>query len=61
MVTAVKEIQAASKAIKLGAYEYIVKPFVVDEVQTLIQRILENRNRVLKNIIFMVFSIYLYF
>ena len=61
MVTAVKEIQAASKAIKLGVYEYIVKPFVVDEVLTLIQRILENRNRVLKNIIFMVFSIYLYF
>jgi DNA-binding NtrC family response regulator len=30
MVTAVKEIQTAVKAIKLGAYEYIIKPFKVD-------------------------------
>ena len=32
MVTAVKEIQTAVKAIKLGAYEYIVKPFSVEDV-----------------------------
>ncbi len=42
MVTAVKEIQTAVKAIKLGAYEYIAKPFVVDEVITLIHRALEK-------------------
>jgi len=42
MVTAVNEIQTAVKAIKLGAYEYIVKPFVVDEVITLIRRALEK-------------------
>ncbi|MGD9320237.1 MAG: sigma-54 dependent transcriptional regulator, partial [Desulfobacteraceae bacterium] len=44
MVTAVKEIQTAVKAIKLGAYEYIIKPFTVDDVLTLISRALEKRN-----------------
>ncbi len=42
MVTAVKEIQTAVKAIKLGAYEYIIKPFVVDEVLSVIHRALEK-------------------
>ena len=46
MVTAVKEVQTAVKAIKLGAYEYIMKPFVVDEVLTIIDRALEKRNLV---------------
>ena len=44
MVTAVKEIQTAVKAIKMGAYEYIVKPFVVDDVLIVINRALEKRN-----------------
>jgi two-component system response regulator AtoC len=44
MVTAVKEIQTAVKAIKLGAYEYIIKPFNVDDVLTVISRALEKRN-----------------
>lgn len=44
MVTAVKEIQTAVKAIKLGAYEYIIKPFTVDDVLTVIQRALEKRS-----------------
>jgi DNA-binding NtrC family response regulator len=42
MVTAVKEIQTAVQAIKAGAYEYVVKPFAVDDVLTLIQRALEK-------------------
>ena len=42
MVTAVKEIQTAVKAIKLGAYEYVIKPFVVDDVLTIISRALEK-------------------
>ncbi len=46
MVTAVKEIQTAVKAIKLGAYEYIAKPFIVDDVITLIHRVLEKHNLV---------------
>jgi len=44
MVTAVKEIQTAVEAIKLGAYEYIIKPFKVDDVLTVINRALEKRN-----------------
>lgn len=43
MVTAVKEIQTAVRAIKMGAYEYLVKPFVVDEVLNTISRALEKR------------------
>jgi DNA-binding NtrC family response regulator len=46
MVTAVKEIATAVKAIKLGAYEYVSKPFVVDEVLAIINRALEKRNLV---------------
>ena len=46
MVTAVKEIQTAVKAIKLGAYEYIIKPFVVDDVISIIHRALEKHNLV---------------
>ena len=46
MVTAVNEIQSAVKAIKLGAYEYIIKPFVVDDVLTVIHRALEKRRLV---------------
>jgi len=46
MVTAVKEIQTAVKAIKLGAYEYIIKPFVVDEVITVIHHALEKHSLV---------------
>jgi len=44
MVTAVREIQSAVRAIKLGAYEYIIKPFLVDDVINIINRALEKRN-----------------
>ncbi|MBW1858388.1 MAG: sigma-54-dependent Fis family transcriptional regulator [Deltaproteobacteria bacterium] len=46
MVTAVKEIQTAVNAIKLGAYEYIIKPFNVDEVLSVIHRALEKHSLV---------------
>lgn len=46
MVTAVNEIQTAVKAIKLGAYEYIIKPFEVDNVLILIGRALEKKRLV---------------
>ncbi len=46
MVTAVNEIQTAVQAIKLGAYEYIIKPFAVDEVLTVIRRALEKQSLV---------------
>lgn len=44
MVTAVKEIQTAVRAIKLGAYEYIIKPFLVDDVVHVINRALEKHS-----------------
>jgi len=44
MVTAVKEIHTAVKAIKLGAYEYIIKPFQVEDVLTVISNALEKRS-----------------
>jgi DNA-binding NtrC family response regulator len=44
MVTAVKDIQTAVKAIKFGAYEYVIKPFLVDDVINIIQRAFEKRS-----------------
>jgi DNA-binding NtrC family response regulator len=44
MVTAVKDIQTAVKAIKLGAYEYVIKPFLVDDVINIIERAFEKRS-----------------
>jgi len=46
MVTAVKEIQTAVQAIKLGAHEYIMKPFVVEDILTAVSRALEKRQLV---------------
>jgi len=52
MVTAVKEIQSAVKAIKAGAYEYIVKPFVVDDMLAVIARAFDKR-RLLKKVTYL--------
>lgn len=46
MVTAVNEIKTAVKAIKSGAFEYIIKPFIVDDVLTIINRALAKRQKV---------------
>ncbi len=46
MVTAVNEVQTAVQAIKLGAYDYIIKPFAVDAVLTGIRRALEKQSLV---------------
>ncbi|MBN2033969.1 MAG: sigma-54-dependent Fis family transcriptional regulator [Deltaproteobacteria bacterium] len=52
MVTAVKEIKTAVNAIKLGAYEYIIKPFLVDDVINIINRALE-KHRLQKEVTFL--------
>lgn len=52
MVTAVKEIQTAVKAIKAGAYEYIIKPFVVDDLLAVLDRAQEKR-RLLKQVTYL--------
>jgi two-component system response regulator AtoC len=43
MVTAVKNVRVAVEAIKLGAYDYLVKPFEIDEVLSLLRRTLERQ------------------
>lgn len=48
MITAVKDIQTAIKAIRLGAYDYIVKPFDVDEVLKVIKRAIEKHDLIKK-------------
>ncbi len=48
MVTAVNEIETAVKAIKSGAFEYIIKPFVVDDVLSIINRALSKRGKTKK-------------
>ena len=42
MVTAVKEVKTAVDAMKFGAYDYIVKPFVVDDILNIVNRSLEK-------------------
>ena len=49
MITAVNTTESAVKAIKKGAYEYINKPFVVDDVKTLVKRAIE-KTRLVKEV-----------
>src|SRR3989442_236501 len=43
LVTAVREVRAAVEAMKLGAYDYLTKPFDVDELRTQVARAAERR------------------
>ncbi len=43
MITANQEVSSAVKAIKLGADDYIVKPFDLEEIKVHIEKNLENR------------------
>lgn len=43
MITANQEVSSAVKAIKLGADDYIVKPFDLEEIEVNIQKSLENK------------------
>lgn len=49
MVTAFKTVETAIEAMKLGAFDYIVKPFKVDELQLTIQRALDFQSAVREN------------
>lgn len=44
MVTALGDAQTAVEALKLGAYDYITKPFNVDEVLQKVQKAIEKRD-----------------
>jgi len=53
MITAYASTESAIEALKLGAYDYIIKPFDVEEMKKVVgnaleKRRLENENRVLK-------------
>jgi two-component system response regulator PilR (NtrC family) len=43
MITAFATAETAVEAMKLGAYDYIIKPFKVDELKLIIQNSLEKR------------------
>ena len=43
LVTAVRDVRTAVEAMRLGAYDYLVKPFDVDDIILLVQRALEKR------------------
>ena len=44
MMTAYGEVGVAVQAMKLGAYDYISKPFLLDEIRLVIQKALENQS-----------------
>ncbi len=49
MITAVGDTQTAVEAMKLGAYDYVTKPFDVDSLIIRVERALERRSLVLEN------------
>jgi len=49
MVTAMHDISTALEAIRMGAYDYILKPFEKDQLYLSVRRALEHRRLVLEN------------
>jgi cyclic di-GMP phosphodiesterase len=49
MVSAVTDINTAISAMKLGAYDYLTKPFNMDDLLMRLERALERRRLILKN------------
>ena len=45
IVTATADLQIAVKAMKLGAYDYITKPFCLDSILQKVKKALEGGNR----------------
>jgi DNA-binding NtrC family response regulator len=43
LVTAVRDLRTAVEALKRGAYDYVTKPFDVDDILLLVRRALEKR------------------
>ncbi len=44
MLTATKTVKTAVEAMKLGAYDYITKPFDIEELRLIVQKALESRD-----------------
>ncbi len=49
MITAVNDIETAVKAMRLGASDYLVKPFSLDTLNSRICEVLKTDNRLLEN------------
>jgi len=49
MVTGLSEVQTAVKAMKLGAFDYLSKPFEPDELKHVVERALERRRLMREN------------
>ena len=50
MVTAFATTDTAIEAMKIGAYDYLTKPFKVDEITVVVERALERLNLASENI-----------
>lgn len=50
MVTAYGSVETAVEAMKMGAYDYVTKPFKIDELQLTIQRALDHQATVRENV-----------
>jgi DNA-binding NtrC family response regulator len=49
MVTAYGSVETAVEAMKMGAYDYITKPFKIDELQLTVQRALDHQAAIQEN------------
>jgi len=50
MVTAYGTVETAVKAMKLGAFDYIMKPFRAEEIEVVVSRALRHRELVMENV-----------
>jgi cyclic di-GMP phosphodiesterase len=49
MVTAIQDTRIAVEAMKLGAYDYVIKPFNLDDLGLRVEKALERRRLVMEN------------
>ena len=49
LITAYAKVESALEAMRNGAYDYLTKPFKIDELQLVVQRALENQSLVREN------------
>jgi two-component system response regulator AtoC len=49
LITAYAKVESALEAMRNGAYDYLTKPFKIDELQLVIRRALENQSLVREN------------
>jgi len=50
MITGFSTVETAVEAMKLGAFDYIPKPFTPDEVAVVVKKAIEKKNLILENI-----------